>query len=238
MGLHLLTDDDVAVLKELITKVRGGYEPQIRPSLQETEQPTPETYIARSPIEGIPGINVQTGVTSGTGTGDTVSSAECTIWRISEGLMEKSSAQPQLIFNLGGDIEGDKWFVTHRTKDGVWIASSSSGTSMPFIRFEIYEANCESRFATAKVLSHGGSIPESFTIYGELEENEAGDIVESTFVLVYDKTGAFLNESNRNLYSRIGYAAYLTGRPKYPYQPWKGWEITNLTEQQTSCEAF
>ena len=67
------------------------------------------------------------------------------------------------------------------------------------------------------------------------EENEEGDSVRSKFVTVYDKIG-ILNESNINLQGRIGYAEYMYGRPKCNYQPWLGWEVTALAEQQTECE--
>lgn len=118
------------------------------------------------------------------------------------------------------------------------IIQESAGSSMPLIRFQIREADCEARSALAHVLSHGGSIPEAFEIYGETELNEAGETVMSKFVYIYDKNGCYLNESNRNLYGRIGHSAYLYGSPKYPYQPWRAWEIIGICEQQTECEAF
>lgn len=114
----------------------------------------------------------------------------------------------------------------------------STGGSMRIIRFQIHEADCEARSAVAKVLSDAGDVPESFTIYGETEQNEAGQTVNSRFVFVYDKIGSYLNESNVNLLNRIGHAAYLTGAPKYQYQPWTCWEVTGIAEQQTECEAF
>lgn len=106
------------------------------------------------------------------------------------------------------------------------------------IRFEITEADCEGRSAIVRILSSNGSVPGSYEIYGETETNEAGEVVNSRFVVVYDKTGCYLNESNKNLFGRIGHATYLNGRPKYPYQPWTCFEIVALAEQQTECEAF
>lgn len=141
-------------------------------------------------------------------------------WQIEEG------AGPFVVF-------GEDTAIT----DGL-VGRFSSTASSSTIRFEIYEADCEARSAIVRVLSRKGSVPGEYEIIGEAELNETGDSVPSKFVEVYDKVGCYLNESNRNLAGRIGYATYLTGRPKYPYQPWTGFEITALAEQQTECEAF
>lgn len=129
-------------------------------------------------------------------------------------------------------------FIYPRRQMRIVKASSSPGGTMKAIRFQIHEANCEARSAVARVLSDAGDVPESFTIYGELEQNEAGQTVHSRFVFVYDKVGAYLNESNKNLFGRIGHALYLKGMPKYPYQPWTCWEVIGIADQQTECEAF
>lgn len=131
--------------------------------------------------------------------------------------------------------------VARRVRNDPFIRArwqQRNAASSNIIRFEIYEADCEARSAVGRILSSGGSVPGSYEIYGETETNEAGEIVNSRFVVVYDKTGCYLNESNKNLFGRIGHATYLTGRPKYPYQPWTGFEIVALAEQQTECEAF
>lgn len=119
---------------------------------------------------------------------------------------------------------------------GRWQQRNSAVSST--IRFEITEADCEGRSAIVRILSSNGSVPGSYEIYGETETNEAGEVVNSRFVVVYDKTGCYLNESNKNLFGRIGHATYLNGRPKYQYQPWTCFEIVALAEQQTECEAF
>jgi len=113
--------------------------------------------------------------------------------------------------------------------------SSSTGNT---IRFQIYEADCEGRSIVARVKSSRGAVPEAYTIDGETELNELGETVASQFVPAYDKVGCYLNESNINLVGRYGYATYLYGSPKYNYQPWLGWEVTALCEQQTECEAL
>lgn len=122
----------------------------------------------------------------------------------------------------------------------VWAATA--GTLK--IRFSIQESDCESCSAIVKILSRTNgvsTVPEEFELEqnpGEFyqEEDENGQIVRSKFVNVYDKAGCFLNESNVNLRNRIGYAEYLKGSPKCEYQPWVGWEITAIAEQQTQCE--
>jgi hypothetical protein len=109
------------------------------------------------------------------------------------------------------------------------------------IRFEIYDADCENRSAVVRILSSKTSahnVTGSYTIEGETEVNEAGETVASRFVEAYDKTGCYLNESNKNLRLRMGYATYLYGRPLHDYDPWQAWEVTALCEQQTECEAF
>lgn len=116
------------------------------------------------------------------------------------------------------------------------VGQGSSGPSI--IRFQIYEADCEARSAVGRILSRNGSVVGEFEIYGETELDEEGNTVPSKFVYVYDKNGCYLNESNRNLFGRIGHASYLYGSPKYPYQPWWSYEIIGICEQQTECEAF
>lgn len=122
--------------------------------------------------------------------------------------------------------------------DGEWQLYVPQASDSSTIRFEITEADCEGRSAIVRILSSSGSVPGSYEIYGETETNEAGEVVNSRFVVVYDKTGCYLNESNKNLFGRIGHATYLNGRPKYQYQPWTCFEIVALAEQQTECEAF
>lgn len=134
---------------------------------------------------------------------------------------------------------GSGFVVIHQAVYGVGtVCQVGGGSSTSIIRFQIREADCDNRFAVAHVLSYVGTIFESFTIYGETELNEAGETVDSLFVYAYDKVGCYLNESNANLFGRIGYATYMYGTPKYPYQPWRSWEVTALAEQQTECEAF
>ena len=113
------------------------------------------------------------------------------------------------------------------------------------IRFQIRESDCETSSAVVKILSRSegvSSVPEEYEIEDTgisqcySEQNETGDTVCSKFVEVYDKLGAFLNESNINLVGRLGYAEYLYGQPYVDTQPWLCWEITGLAEQQTECE--
>jgi hypothetical protein len=109
------------------------------------------------------------------------------------------------------------------------------------IRFEIYAADCDNRSAVVQILSSrlsSHNVTDSYTIDGQTEVNELGETVASRFVAVYDKAGCYLNESNRNLRTRVGYAAYVYGRPLHQYDPWWSWEVIALCEQQTTCEAF
>lgn len=134
---------------------------------------------------------------------------------------------------------GSGFVVIHQAVDGVGTVCQVGGGSGPsIIRFQIHEADCEARSAVGRVLSRSGAIVGAFEIYGETELDENGNTIPSKFVYVYDKNGCYLNESNRNLFGRIGHASYLYGSPKYPYQPWWSYEVIGICEQQTECEAF
>jgi hypothetical protein len=129
-------------------------------------------------------------------------------------------------FGFAKELYPNKWY---------WVAG---GTGASTIRFAIREADCENRSAIVKVLSRAGSVPGEYEIAGQEELNEQGATVASKFVVVYDKAGCYLNESNLNLFGRIGYANYLYGTPLHPYDPWWSFEVTAICEQQTECEAF
>ena len=167
-------------------------------------------------------------------------------------LMVDASGEP--ILDSGGNKQWDydAWYNPSKWKvgvlktrwdeqNGVWVAG---GDGTIKIRFSIYDSDCESCSAIVKILSRTNAVsavPEEYEMPdgsgGFIEEtNEAGQKVRSKFVTVYDKLGCFLNESNVNLQDRLGYAEYMRGAPKCDYQPWKGWEISALAEQQTECE--
>lgn len=120
---------------------------------------------------------------------------------------------------------------------GRWQAVSAEG-QMLIVRFQITEADCENGAAIVKVLSYADAIPESYEVDGQNETDEFGRTVPIQFLVVYDKVGSYLNESNRNLYGRIGHAVYMYGRPRSNYQPWQAWEIIGIAEQQTECESY
>lgn len=130
-----------------------------------------------------------------------------------------------------------------------WDDSKKVWMPKPYykIRFQIHESDCESSSAVVKILSRSegvSSVPEEYEIENSgtsqcyNEQNENGDTVCSKFVQVYDKIGAFFNESNINLSGRLGYAEYLYGHPYVNTQPWLCWEVTGLAEQQTECESI
>lgn len=137
--------------------------------------------------------------------------------------------------------EGTGFRVLLQPNEGglaVVVQVGGGGDGLSPIRFEIREPDCDARMAICRVLSRNGSVPGEYEIYGETEENEAGETVPSKFVDVYDKVNAFFNESDRKLRGRLGYASYLYGRPRHEYDPWWAFEVTTLCEQQTECEAF
>lgn len=124
--------------------------------------------------------------------------------------------------------------------NGEWQPYTGGGGGET-IRFEIYAADCDNRSAVVQILSSrlsSHNVTDSYTIDGQTEVNELGETVASRFVAVYDKAGCYLNESNRNLRTRVGYATYVYGRPLHQYDPWWSWEVIALCEQQTTCEAF
>lgn len=155
--------------------------------------------------------------------------------------------EPAIGFNQAGYEEHKKIvrevnrrMMNERPHRGRWQQHPGGGGGET-IRFEIYAADCDNRSAVVQILSSrlsSHNVTDSYTIDGQTEVNELGETVASRFVAVYDKAGCYLNESNRNLRTRVGYAAYVYGRPLHQYDPWWAWEVIALCEQQTTCEAF
>ena len=134
---------------------------------------------------------------------------------------------------------GSGFYVIHQSVAGLaTVAQVGGGSGSSAIQFQIYEADCDNRMATARVTGIAGTLYDSFEIYGETELAEDGSTINSKFVYVYDKIGSYLNESNTNLFGRQGHAIYMYGMPRLAYQPWNAWVVVGIAEQQTECEAF
>lgn len=134
MTLHLLTDADVEILKELVAWRKGQNVPQIRVSERDPEIPAPEVYLAKPPSTGIPALQRTASTPS---SGDIPGVAECQIFRIYDlgtgtPVMEESSASDKRVFNYStSEISGEhEWISIIRTKDGKWVAVSSNPSSI------------------------------------------------------------------------------------------------------------
>lgn len=125
---YLLSEADVAKLRMLLdreAKRKRRGEPR-QPS-EDEGFPAPDTYIAKTPEGGIPGLSLHsTGTSLADRSDDEPGHAECDIYRI---VIEDMAAtlrpiphQTRLAFNLSlDDIPGDVWVTISRDKFGFWV---------------------------------------------------------------------------------------------------------------------
>ena len=137
--LGKFSDEDIRLLKSLIAREKrsGNYVREgSRGNLEHEEFSTMETYVALTPADGIPAIDISVGTGSGTGTdtgeGDVVSSAECEIYRaIKDG--EDTSLYRTGIYKtihnlMDTAVPGDSWILTNKDKFGTWWVGECSPT--------------------------------------------------------------------------------------------------------------
>lgn len=146
MPIPVLSQSDIALLREIVTHYRqlvqisapaGGAEQTLQAS---------DIYIARAPADGIPALTIEGYTGTGTGMGGESPSpgyAECQIYRVSElGGDSLSLAEiayfTKIVFNVAAvAIEGDTFFPVAKDKHGIWLAvhSPSSGGSVCTVTF-------------------------------------------------------------------------------------------------------
>lgn len=155
MALHLLTDAEIAILRDVIAerknrRVNTPSRPSGERSYSEGEDhQAPEVYIAYPPSGGIPALVRGEGTGTGTGTGtgnveDEPGVAECTIYDIinRNGIPElvASPAHSRDVYNISTAAISQDWIQIHRSKQGKWLAITGGGGSGAIIvRFTIVE---------------------------------------------------------------------------------------------------
>src|SRR3990167_6457958 len=119
MAQYFLSEADVKVLKEVVRQVtRNPSGPYGRPAPTEEDHQASDVYVAMVPVGGIPAAS-----------DTTPGSAECTIYRISEGVLEAIEGLDRTVYNIGIDAipEGVGtaslgWILIAKDKHGSWIA--------------------------------------------------------------------------------------------------------------------
>lgn len=126
MTLHLLTDDDLLILREMVRehKQRLTHAPRHAPQTHEEGQ-SPENHVALVPSPG--GLAGRVGTQLG--------SAECTIYRLSgpgaTPTLEPSTAQSRRVYNLSASgIAGGSYVHIWRDKHYGWL-TVGGGSDIP-----------------------------------------------------------------------------------------------------------
>jgi hypothetical protein len=130
--MYGLTEADVKLLKEMANAYRTDYlHTRNRGAEKEEQGFTPEVYVARTPVAGIPGLDL--GVwTTGSGTGtvasdDTPGSAQCFVYRLlpNGGVLHPLHVK-RLVYNLSTDsVIGGIWVPVIRDKFGSWFVAGA-----------------------------------------------------------------------------------------------------------------
>lgn len=131
---YVLTESDVAVLRELVDRERRRPPARTRgASQEEPDSFAPEVYVVRSPAGGIPGLSEEVvGTSSYELLDDTLTGVECEVYRLNYNTdqMETSGAGTILVHNLSlFDVEGDTWTLVARDKFGSWFVIGSGADS-------------------------------------------------------------------------------------------------------------
>lgn len=119
--IQLLTDDDIALLQEIIREVRHGRKGAGRSTEQRTHtNQASDIYIAKVPASGIPAITL--------GGTDKPGSAQCYTYRINanDELVPIGSHQEK-VYNLSTQRIDSYYALITKTKDGKWIVQETTG---------------------------------------------------------------------------------------------------------------
>lgn len=132
--VNFLTDDDVAILRRLVRESRNTLvNGRTRGTALEQEQTTPEVYVIKTPVGGIPAIE-------SLGTGDSGTqvpgSAECDIYRLLDTApLLYNCGFTKTIYNLSRqDLPEEQWLLVVRDKFGSWYAIPEKEES--FVRID------------------------------------------------------------------------------------------------------
>lgn len=131
--LYGLTQVDYDTIRQLIQWWRG-----VSPALTTINRPavelgpdsqSPQLYIARTPTNGIPGLNAHV---QGTASDDEPGEAECEIYQVmryqNPVVLNPTAANDRTVYNLSTDpVPGDSWVIIARDGFGSWIALITGG---------------------------------------------------------------------------------------------------------------
>ena len=88
---------------------------------------TPETHIALTPTGGIPGLSVETG----TGSPQSLNSAECRVWRVeSSGILTPVGTRQQVFNVTDQTVAGGSYVVVTRLKERIWVVVTESNAKV------------------------------------------------------------------------------------------------------------
>ena len=149
MSLNFLSDNDVRILKDLVSwKNRQTENSAVNRSNSDSiNDSTSEVYIARVPTIGIPAL---TSIGTTPSPGDIPGTSTCEIYRIydvgsGDPIIERDSSSDQLVYNYSTSrISGDsEWISIIKTKNGRWVALTTSPSTLgPSLSSGICSCSC------------------------------------------------------------------------------------------------
>lgn len=213
-----LSTDDLAILKDVIARVRGtNTHPPSRPPTERSwdeaeDHQAPETFIAK-PVEedGIIEFDDSSGE-------NRPGWAQCNIYRI-----DRTTDPPTLhetgvvrrVWNVSRSrIESEEFIVVVRDKYGNYMAPTGGGGGN-IVRVEIEEVeedpDTEEKVAICVVLSKscGVTVKCEATDAGSATINSSPARDGFPRIRVHDQLGCLFNEEALGLVGRAGYAAYM-----------------------------
>lgn len=131
MDLTVLSPEDIAVLKRIVSKIVGLPNTVNKPilDLEPEKYAAPDVYIAYTQ-DGLPRVEHPDDDGTGTGSGESqdyiqAGKGECDIYDIiPDGSLNylRDIGKDEVVYNIGGNIPPDSWILVHRTKQGKWVA--------------------------------------------------------------------------------------------------------------------
>lgn len=147
--LTVLSEKDLAILKEMVQDWERNRRPlrSVFRSLTEgDDQNSPDVYIAKPPVGGIPALEGGDEPAED----DIPGKAECEIYQIihngdTSPTLKKLDIADKLVYNVSkSDIPETKWTVISRTKTGKWVVPlGGSGGGGEIVHFNIVTVDCD-----------------------------------------------------------------------------------------------
>lgn len=120
---YVFTEADVKIIQDLLARERSRVTRPRAHDVRLHDDAAPDFYVAKTPEDGIPGLEEdRTDTGTGYGEDDTPGSAECDIYKVTDGVME-AMGFTLLLHNLSPlTIPPFKWVFAERDKTGTWWA--------------------------------------------------------------------------------------------------------------------